>query len=69
MHHHQTKYSILEHAIVDLRVLVYAYFCKYTLFIRITLGVGVETMSFYIMHMCSLMMTIFYGIEVVPLQS
>ena len=57
MYHCQTNYSILEHDIV-----VYVYFCVYTLFSRITLGVGVETMLFYIMHMCSLLRTIFYGI-------
>ena len=38
MHHYQTNYSILEHAIL----LVYVYFVS-TLFIRTSLGVGVET--------------------------
>ena len=40
MHHYQTNYSILEHAIVGICIV---YICEY-LFIRITLGVGVKTM-------------------------
>ena len=39
MHHYQTNYSILEHAIFGICV-----FCESTLFFRITLGVGVKTM-------------------------
>ena len=47
--------------------MVYEYFCEYTLFVRIALGVGVETTYFYIMLMCSLLRTIFHGIKVIPL--
>ena len=36
MHHYQTNYSILEHAIVGICIFLS------TLFIRVTLGVGVE---------------------------
>ena len=36
-------------------------------FFEITPGVGVESMLFHIMRMCSLLRTIFYGIKVVPL--
>ena len=61
MHHYQTNYSILEHAIGVM------YFCRYTLFFRITLGVGVNTMSLFIMQTCLSLRTIFYGIKVVPL--
>ena len=46
--------------------MVYEYFCEYTLFFRITLGVDVKLCN-YIMQMCSLLRAIFYGIEVVPL--
>ena len=38
MHHYQTNYNILEHAIVFIE-----YFYEYTLFFRITQGVDVET--------------------------
>ena len=61
MHYYQTNYSILEYAIGVM------YFCGYTLFLRITLGVGVKTMSFYNMQTCLSLRTIFYGIKVVPL--
>ena len=43
------------------------YLCRYTLFFRIALGVGVKTMSFYIMQTCLALRTIFNGIKVVPL--
>ena len=49
-------------------MLVYEYACEYILFFRITLGVEVETIQFYIMKMCSLLRTIFYGSKVVPLR-
>ena len=63
MHHYQTNYNILEHAIVCIE-----YLYEYTLFFRITQGVDVETIYFfYIMQMCSLLRTIFYGIKMVPL--
>ena len=38
MHHYQTNYNILEHAIVCIE-----YFYEYTLFFKITQGVDVET--------------------------
>ena len=43
MHHYQTNYNILEHAIVCIE-----YFYEYTLFFRITQGVDVETIYFFL---------------------
>ena len=62
MYHYQINYSILEHAIVGICV----FLCVY-LFSRITLGIGVKTMLFNIIHMCSLLKTLFYGIYMVPI--
>ena len=42
MHHYQSNYSILQHAIFGICV-----FCESTLFVIMTLGVGVETMYFF----------------------
>ena len=55
MHHYQTNYSILEHAIGEM------YFCKYLLFFRIARGVGEDYVILH-MQMCASLRTIFYVI-------
>ena len=64
MHHYQTNYNILEHAIVFIE-----YFYEYTLFFRITQGVDVETVYNFFLHHANVFIVedIFYGIKMVPL--